>query len=52
MSGEVEVKGKGIITRTTFIVKPEDHDIKIPKVVRKNIAEEVEVKVALDADPI
>ena len=30
---------------STFIVRPEDHDIKIPGVVRKNIAEEIEVKV-------
>jgi hypothetical protein len=50
--GEIEVKGKGIIARTTFIVKPADHDIKIPKVVRNNIAKEVEVKVQLQANPI
>ncbi len=31
-----------------FIIKPEDHGIKIPGVVRKNIAEEITVKVRMD----
>jgi polyisoprenoid-binding protein YceI len=52
-----EVKHPGTITvgkdgtikaESDLIVKPEDHDIKIPGVVRKNIAEEITVKVRLD----
>jgi len=52
VQGEIEVRGKGITARTTFIVKPADHDIQIPKVVRNNIAKEVEVKLTLEANPI
>ena len=33
---------------STFIVRPEDHDIAIPKVVRANIAEEIEVRVRMN----
>jgi hypothetical protein len=52
-----EVKHPGTITvgkdgalkaESDFIVKPEEYDITIPGVVRKNIAEEITVKVRLD----
>ncbi|MEZ4807698.1 MAG: YceI family protein [Flavobacteriales bacterium] len=51
----VEHKGKLIVAEngsvkaeSKFNVKPEDHDIAIPGVVRKNIAEVIEVTVSLD----
>ncbi len=48
----VEVISGGIVARTTFMLNPEDYDIKIPKVVRKNIAEKLEVTVELTYQPI
>lgn len=50
--GTVEVTGTGITARTTFRLNPEDYKIKIPKVVRKNIAESMEIKVELKCNPI
>ena len=49
--GSLEVLEKGIRARTTFIVRPEDYEIKIPRVVRKNIAEEVEVSFEWEGAP-
>ena len=47
--GKVTVDAAGAITAASdLIVKPEDHGIKIPGVVRKNIAEEITVKVRMD----
>lgn len=47
--GTLTVGGDGVVKASSdFIVKPEDHGIKIPGVVRKNIAEEIAVKVRLD----
>lgn len=43
----VDAKG-GIRAESGFAVRPADHDIKIPGAVRKNIAEEIQVKVRLD----
>lgn len=42
----IEVKGRVINTHATFVVKIADHGIKIPRVVIKNIAEEVAVDVS------
>ncbi len=39
----ITVAGKEITATTKFIAKPVDYDIKIPAVVIKNIAEEIEV---------
>lgn len=50
--GTLEVLDQGIIARTSFIVRPEDYDIIIPKVVRNNIAKEVEVTFELQGLPI
>lgn len=50
--GTVEVTASGIIARTKFLLNPEDYDIKIPNVVRKNIAENMEITVELRCDPI
>lgn len=47
--GTLTVQKDGTVKAVSdFIVKPEDHAIKIPGVVRKNIAEEITVKVRLD----
>jgi polyisoprenoid-binding protein YceI len=47
--GTITVDAAGAIKATSnFKVKPEDHDITIPGVVRKNIAEVIDVKVSLD----
>lgn len=47
--GTITVNKDGTLKAVSdFIVKPEDHGIKIPGVVRKNIAEEITVKVRLD----
>jgi hypothetical protein len=35
-----------------FMLDPSDYDIKIPKVVRKNIAERLEVSISLKHAPI
>ena len=43
---ELEVKGDRITAQTTFNVKLADHQIKIPRVVMRNIAEVVEVNVS------
>ena len=45
------VEGQSIKTEFMFKVKVADHDIKIPNVVVKNIAEEVEVTCAFDYQP-
>lgn len=47
--GTITVDAAGAIKATSaFGVKPEDHGIEIPGVVRKNIAEVIDVKVSLD----
>jgi hypothetical protein len=48
-SGTVEVDAKGAVKASCDLdVKPEDHGIGIPGVVRKSIAERIQVKVRLD----
>ncbi|PPL03577.1 YceI family protein [Parapedobacter indicus] len=42
----VEVKGSVINAQATFVVKVADHEIEIPRIVIKNIAEQVDVKVS------
>jgi len=47
--GTITVAEDGTLKAASgFIVKPEDHGIKVPGVVRKNIAEEITVKVRMD----
>jgi len=47
-SGTITVAADGAIAASSdFVVKPEDHGIKIPGVVRKNIAEQITVKVRM-----
>jgi len=50
--GIIEVLSDGIIARTKFLLNPEDYDIKIPKVVRKNIAEKLEITVEMSYQPM
>jgi len=50
--GNIEVTSDLIVARTKFMLNPEDYDIKIPKVVRKNIAENLEITIELILHPI
>ena len=50
--GTMEVNSQGIIARTKFLLNPEDYDIRIPRVVRRNIAENLEITVELNCQPI
>jgi polyisoprenoid-binding protein YceI len=50
--GIIEVISDGIIARTKFLLNPEDYNIKIPKVVRNNIAEHLEITVELNYQPM
>jgi polyisoprenoid-binding protein YceI len=50
--GIIEVISDGIIARTKFLLNPEDYGIKIPKVVRKNIAEKLEITVEFNYKPM
>ena len=47
-TGTVVVDAKGLHASSEFVIKPEDHGIKIPGMVRKNIAEQIQVKVRMD----
>lgn len=51
ITGEFENMNGTLNTTATFIVKPEDHDIKIPRAVRDNIAREVEVTINFKLEP-
>jgi hypothetical protein len=51
-SADMEVGGDGLVVRMKFMLDPSDYDIKIPKVVRKNIAERLEVSISLKHAPI
>ncbi|MEM9675141.1 MAG: YceI family protein [Cyclobacteriaceae bacterium] len=50
--GIIVVDGSNVNAQTKFMVRVADHDIKIPKIVFHNIAEEVEVTVDLKYDPL
>jgi hypothetical protein len=50
--GTIEVQDKGISAKTEFLLNPEDYGIKIPRVVRKNIAEKMEITAELFCPPI
>ena len=50
--GTVEVSRNGITARTKFMLNPEQYEIKIPKVVRNNIADNMEITVELFCTPI
>lgn len=46
--GTIEVTGDGLKASAKFIVKPADFDIKIPRIMRNKIAEEIEVTVNMN----
>lgn len=50
--GTIEVTEEGIKGAAKFIVKPADYDIKIPKIVRRKIAEEMEITVKIHYKPL
>jgi len=50
--GTVEVTAGAVTARTKFMINPGDYDIRIPRVVRDNIAEHLEVTVELPHRPI
>ena len=50
--GFLDVTMTGITARVEFMLNPEDYGIKIPKVVRKNIAESMKITVELQCNPI
>ena len=50
--GTLEVHSRGILAKAKFLLNPEDYGIKIPRVVRKNIAENMEIRIELDHRPI
>lgn len=50
--GTIEVKGETLKADTKFMVTPEDYDIKIPGMVRDNIAKEIEVTIGLELQPL
>ena len=50
--GTVEVTDDGIVARTEFKLNPEDYDIRIPRVVRDNIAEEMVITAELSCKVI
>lgn len=49
--GSVQFKDGKVVIESTFMVKLEDYDVKIPKLMFQNIAEEVEVKVKFEYKP-
>lgn len=50
--GSIEVTGDGITARTKFLLNPEKYEIKIPRIVRNNIAENMEITAELSCKPI
>ncbi len=50
--GTIEVVKGGIVAKTTFKLNPEDYDIKIPKIVRNKIANDLEITVNMSYSPI
>jgi hypothetical protein len=52
INGTVENQNGKIIALSTFIVKPSDFEIKIPKAVESNIAKEVEVNVKFELETL
>lgn len=52
IAGTIEKSDGQWIAQSTFIVKPSDFNIKIPKVVEKNIAGEIEVTLKFKLEPM
>lgn len=52
VQGTMEISAEGITARTKFMLNPENYGIKIPGVVRDNIAENMEITAELFCKPI
>lgn len=52
ITGTIEMAEGQWIAQSTFIIKPSDYDIRIPKVVEKNIAREIEVTLKFKLEPM
>jgi len=52
VKGILEVVAGGLNTNAKFIISPEDFNIKIPSVVRENIAKTIEVTIAMKYAPV
>jgi len=50
--GSLEVESRNIAANMKFMLNPEEYYIKIPRVVRENIAEKMEVRVQMNLKPI
>jgi polyisoprenoid-binding protein YceI len=50
--GSVEVADAGITANSKFILVPEDYNVKIPSVVRNNIAKTIEVTTVIKYTPV
>ena len=46
-AGTIEISRDHLVARTRFLLNPEDYGIQIPRVVRKNIAEKMEITAEL-----
>lgn len=47
VEGSIEVRDESLVAKSHFTLNPEDYQIKIPKVVRKNIAENLEISIEI-----
>lgn len=52
LDGSLEVQQGALLARAEFLINPEDYGIKIPRVVRKNIANNLEVRIQLLHKPL
>ena len=50
--GSIEIRQSEIIAKTKFLLNPEDYGIRIPKLVRTNIAEKMEITAELVCNPM
>jgi polyisoprenoid-binding protein YceI len=50
--GSIEIMAGGINANSKFIIVPEDYNIKIPNVVRNNIAKTIEITVTMKYSPL
>jgi hypothetical protein len=50
--GKLEVRTDGIVVTMEFLLDPSDYGIKIPRVVRKNIAERLQITISLAHEAI
>ena len=50
--GSLEVRTDGIVVTMEFLLDPSDYGIKIPRVVRKNIAERLQITISLAHEAI